>query len=131
MHGTGLLGTWSSEHLATKCMQEKRVAAAWIDAKLAELEPSPFSAFLCQGCTVPFRSGPIFIPFRKNPVRSGPIFIPFRSVPVRNRTCSKDTGVRHKFANHVKSARCVCEATASSARPLAHPISMLRTARLA
>ena len=37
--------------------------------------------------SVPFRSGPIFIPFRKNPVRSGHIFIQFqkvRSVPVQN-----------------------------------------------
>ena len=38
-----------------------------------------------------------------------------------------DTGVRQNFATNVKSARCVCEATASSARPLAHPISILVT----
>ena len=36
-------------------------------------------------------------------------------------------GVRQKFTTHVNSARCVCEATASSARALAHTISTLGT----
>ena len=37
------------------------------------------------------------------------------------------TGVRQNFATNVKSAWCVCEATASSARALAHIISTLGT----